>query len=584
MFDTVRERGVSIGVDENGDHQKALESTRWRGRSIGVGLASEEDATTTLSLRVTASEADLVGMGLSWIPTSPKRGSRHATNDANSPNKEIHRVFKISVGRMSLLRKRSGGRTATFFAVLLWLIGSASVAALAAILVPRFMQHSQTALAGAEPRAAVKSRAAVWGEPGALRRHAEGGCAGGGCSIATLFDPQALQGCVDAASEAWDALRSQLDPLSQQQTGCVRSSVPGMPIAAAGLASAVASVLTTTPAELESEESVVSGARSDASDDHLHLDVPRALLLARLCGASYFSCDADTDGWEARERLEEELEATGLSLTREIHGAKDEYVYVARDDSRVVVVFRGSCTLNNVLTDIDMVRGGADSAAQLLAEATGLPTSGMILHRGFVEAYLNVREELLDTLGELSLAGPRDAALELHVTGHSMGGAMATLAALEIAHRQRMQQQHRGVVARAGLAAFARPETYTFAAPRVGDAFFADFFTRTFPAPHEYWALQAPSDAVPHLPFSAWGFRHPTGVAKLGVEPSDRNHCTAAPIRRSADEGDSVELLRPKDGDVKNWAFCHDLAEYVHHLQQLAGGAPAQVASPLAAA
>ena len=93
-------------------------------------------------------------------------------------------------------------------------------------------------------------------------------------------------------------------------------------------------------------------------------------------------------------------------------------------------------------------------------------------------------------------------------------------------------------------------------------------FTRTFPEASDHWALQAPSDAVPHLPFRAWGFRHPTGVAKLGeghVVCEDGGPA----IRRSDDRGDTVDWLRPANGDVRSWAFCHDLRKYVEYLKAL---------------
>ena len=56
------------------------------------------------------------------------------------------------------------------------------------------------------------------------------------------------------------------------------------------------------------------------------------------------------------------------------------------------------------------------------------------------------------------------------------------------------------------------------------------------------------------------------GVVLLGGHgAADMPVGTGRPLRRSADRGDSVDLLRPKDGDVNNWAtgwtdwnFCLD--------------------------
>jgi len=487
----------------------------------------------------------------------------------------------MRVGSMQALRK-NGARTATFFSVLAWLISTGAVAALAAVVVPRIMQQQSLLTASsAAPRAAVLNRAAIW-ESIPLQQPTLGALLGG-----ALFDPRVLRGCVDMASESLEVLWMQLAPLSSE-ADCLRAhAVPDMPIAAVGLASAVASVLTTKPEELQTEpKTTFEGVASDAaalvdvhgdahetlstpaSNDADSFDVIQALLSARMCGSTYFSCDIP-DAVEATARLEEECEAAGLRLVREIHGSADEYAFVAQEaaSGRVSIVFRGSCTLKNVLTDMDMVRGRDPekaAAAELLAHATGMPLEElaggpMTLHRGFVGAYLALREDLLDTISTLA-AQSLSPQLELHVTGHSMGGAIAMLAAVELEYRR----QHHGL-------ACARPQTYTFAAPRLGDKLFADMFTRTFPEPADHWALQAPSDAVPHLPFSAWGFRHPAGVAKLGENLS----CNSTPLMRpkalsrSTDGGDSVHALRPKDGDLRNWAFCHDLAEYVSHLRAM---------------
>jgi len=305
------------------------------------------------------------------------------------------------------------------------------------------------------------------------------------------------------------------------------------------------------------------------------------------------------------------VRSLGLELVGEVRGGgDDEYAYVVRhrEERRAVVVFRGSCTLKNVATDLDY-RDADHKAMVALANESGmlLPT-GMNLHRGFVAAYLALRQELVELLGELSLEdGPDAPPLTLHVTGHSMGGAMAMLAALEIDHLSRCGGLHVGHV-----------QTTTFAAPRLGDAKFASLWQRTFPDPSDFWALQVPSDAVPHLPFAAWGFRHPQGTVKLGEVESDvkdtlppkhlsrQSHPTAkagvaprsaaAPktaarvtdplaagrmtivARRLGDPGDSIDALRPRDGNVQNWVSCHDMTEYLSQLHKLASRNPVPLA------
>ena len=73
-MNAVLERGLSLEVEDNLEATLTLESSRWRGRSIGFGMerCHSEDC-MTVSMRFTASELDLVGMGLSRIPVSPSR-------------------------------------------------------------------------------------------------------------------------------------------------------------------------------------------------------------------------------------------------------------------------------------------------------------------------------------------------------------------------------------------------------------------------------------------------------------------------------------------------------------------------------
>ena len=133
-------------------------------------------------------------------------------------------------------------------------------------------------------------------------------------------------------------------------------------------------------------------------------------------------------------------------------------------------------------------------------------------------------------------------------------------------HARTLELAARGA-ARPELDKFNEHATYTFAAPR-GNCPFAELFERTFPSASAHWALQNASDAIPHLPFAAWGFRHPGQIAKL---PNSEG----APIRVTSEEGDPVHMIRPREGKLINWAVCHELDTYASQLRALAGFGPA---------
>lgn len=113
-----------------------------------------------------------------------------------------------------------------------------------------------------------------------------------------------------------------------------------------------------------------------------------------------------------------------------------------------VVAFRGTVELHNKAADAESMLstpwppGGADWCLNC---AVGM---------GFSGAYEELRESLWEALRGL---GCGDASL----TGHSLGGAMAILAAFELR----------------ALLGFRASPVYTFGAPRVGNQAFADAFT-----------------------------------------------------------------------------------------------------------
>ena len=103
----------------------------------------------------------------------------------------------------------------------------------------------------------------------------------------------------------------------------------------------------------------------------------------------------------------------------------------------------------------------------------------------------------------------------------------------------------------------------------MGDAAFAELFSTTFPRESDYWALQTANDAVPHLPFMSWGFRHPAGVILIAEQAHAPDGAPPSASRIVTDPGDSIEQLRPRAGNIENWVTCHDMNEYTDLLKKL---------------
>jgi len=287
-------------------------------------------------------------------------------------------------------------------------------------------------------------------------------------------------------------------------------------------------------------------------------DIDAATVCATLSGAAYTMDGPHVDYDLLRTRLLN----SGLELVDSVE-VDDNFAYIARRGNEIYLTFRGSCNGKNVRTDLDYSTCSHALAAFEHESGLSLPP-GIKLHRGFLEAWRVMRAPLIDKIEALMSRTPSgegapspesiaSSRLKLYVTGHSMGGAIGQLASWELAHRLRGRRSEN----RYGI-----HRTYTFAAPRVGNCAFAQHFGQTFPRAADHWALQAAADAVPHLPFAAWGFQHPEGVLKLG--------CPSKRIQRSGDVGDQLHFLRPKDGKLINWAMSHDMDTYVNHLADLA--------------
>jgi hypothetical protein len=195
-----------------------------------------------------------------------------------------------------------------------------------------------------------------------------------------------------------------------------------------------------------------------------------ALFLARACELAYLG---EPDG-PARFRSELGLQAKLISVD-------NTQVYVAENDQAVVVAFRGSeapTTLDGIkdwlLTNANNYlilpegRSGTDFAA------AGV---GARFHRGFLDALEMVWKPLSAAVEQLQKANERP----LWITGHSLGGALALLAAW------RLQRNFLSV-----------HEIITFGAPMIGNDAAAKAFEQEFTG--RIFRFVDLEDLVPHLP------------------------------------------------------------------------------------
>jgi triacylglycerol lipase len=141
--------------------------------------------------------------------------------------------------------------------------------------------------------------------------------------------------------------------------------------------------------------------------------------------------------------------------------ANAERAFAMVTDNFILVAFQGTVPskLQTIL---------ADAGICLVAPKFAVPDPAIKVHCGFQDALNSLAGQITTFLQPFRAPAPAAPAKKLFITGHSLGGAMATLfAASEIA------------AGRAGdLSAL-----YTFGSPRVGNKAFKDWFNAALHAP-----------------------------------------------------------------------------------------------------
>ena len=230
-------------------------------------------------------------------------------------------------------------------------------------------------------------------------------------------------------------------------------------------------------------------------------------------------------------------------------------VWQSRRDRTIVVAFRGT-EMDKPLdffTDVNFKPAPFEFLAERGAPADARGAG--CAHAGFLRAYESVRARVFAAVDDVieaeklararddddddarddSISGPdrgNSAAWHVFVTGHSLGGALATLFACEL-----------GRSARGPAAARRRDVTvtmYNFGSPRVGDGAFCDAYNAFVP---DSVRVVNRADLVPTLP-ALLGYRHVDhGVRVCADAEGAAALASAGDARRvpGSDEGASSE-------------------------------------------
>ena len=151
--------------------------------------------------------------------------------------------------------------------------------------------------------------------------------------------------------------------------------------------------------------------------------------------------------------------------------------YVGYYDQTIYVVFRGTTNLKNVLVDVQFVKSQVWPDKSNVKVHAGFGKSWQALSTGILHLIETARSRCTNCN-------------RVMFTGHSLGGAIATIAATDYARNKP-----------SGIAI----QSLTLGSPRVGNEEFADYATRMVPNSIR-WTHS--NDPVPHLPLHIMGFDH----------------------------------------------------------------------------
>lgn len=172
----------------------------------------------------------------------------------------------------------------------------------------------------------------------------------------------------------------------------------------------------------------------------------------------------------------------------------DTQCAILPEGSAATVVFRGSESSEDWETDFKTALERAQFEKQVIRELivgpqekvypyAGSSASGALMHRGFITAYFAVRDQIHDYISNHAVSS-------VVATGHSLGGALATLCAVDIQYN---------------FSEKVTIEAYTYGAPKVGNDGFRDSFNQR--VPNSYRIVNG-MDLVPELP-RWWQGYHP---------------------------------------------------------------------------
>lgn len=200
-------------------------------------------------------------------------------------------------------------------------------------------------------------------------------------------------------------------------------------------------------------------------------------------------------GTRKQSNLKIDFNALTLKIRESLYNKEtDTRAFIATSPDRIIIAFKGTTSTQNFFTDIKVLhrslpqvigptrRKSPETAADDRRVSDVLHSRKFKkakVHAGFVEAYNSIKEQLMNATEALL----EEKSRPIYFTGHSLGGALATLSSLDVSLTLDVPG--------------SKIVVSTFGSPRVGNKLFQDIYDATIPM---NWRVVAGGDIVSRLP------------------------------------------------------------------------------------
>ncbi|KAH9245818.1 hypothetical protein BSLG_004082 [Batrachochytrium salamandrivorans] len=267
-------------------------------------------------------------------------------------------------------------------------------------------------------------------------------------------------------------------------------------------------------------------APSTSLDDSIVKTLSRYM---KFSGAVYCANISTSRMWDCGELCTGETSGTQVLATlhdtkSNRHGSAVGIIAIQHNTETIIVAFRGSVFLSDWVTNFKF--SIAVTAGTLFKSKDRSAPRNVLIHSGYRRAYLRIRKQLRFSLKAIVSLFP---AYQIVFTGHSMGGGLASIAAMDAA------------------VDFGPPKTpsmhiYTYGMPRVGNSVWANWVNSI--SFGSVYRVARWNDPIPRIPQMFLGYRHFS--QGIGIDRNDRTvNCTNTGVAGETSDCDGVKSGSP---------------------------------------